>query len=561
MTEGQHHRYRALTRRRVLTASTRIGIGLAGVTFLGCGSSAERAVPGTLTPAVAPRRGGVITRTTSTTYRGTGFDPMVNNSAALARGLRLFYQGLLGYHFRTYELEPELARNGEQPSETEYIFRLQPGVKWHDKPPANGRALSVDDVVFGLERARTNDPSFQSRSYLISVDKIEAVDASTLRMTAKWPDASFLIKLAADSVMVLAPEVVEKAGGKFATADTAVGTGPFILTSYEHEVAVRFVRNPAYWKPGLPYLDEVRMRYFADELTEWAAFLAGELDIADVPPAELKRYIARRGKDFTPDWYYPDTATQSVPNTLMKPMDDPRVTRALRLLHDHEEFIQAVVDGYGVNGSIFPAAFQLAGWDLTHQDYYAYLEWKQPKDEAAREALALLAAAGYTRENPLRFELSGETMPNRSNPAELLQAQWRRLSQGVVQAELRLYDRPVAARRWTERSFTYSLIGLSAGLVDVDAVLSLIYRTGGARNFAGLSDPKLDTMIDRQRGLFNVQERKAFVREIILYMMDVSPYTTPYHPLWLNATTPRLRDYTPERHIQGRQYERLWLDT
>lgn len=74
------------------------------------------------------------------------------------------YQGLVGYNLRTLEVTPELAQRWEQPAETEYLFTLHPGVKWHNRPPANGRELTADDVVFSLNRIRTNEPQFQSRS-------------------------------------------------------------------------------------------------------------------------------------------------------------------------------------------------------------------------------------------------------------------------------------------------------------------------------------------------------------------------------------------------------------
>jgi peptide/nickel transport system substrate-binding protein len=547
-----------LTRRRALKGGLLLGGGLAAAAVVGCGDEGEPSAttPGGTPAAQEPKRGGILNRTGRVWTDGTGLDPSINNSAAFARSFRIFYQGLLGYDFRTYAVEPEIAMSWEQPSPNEYIFTIQPGVKWHNKLPANGRALTVEDVVFSLERARTDDPRFQSRSYLESVDKIQATSPNTLKLTSRWVDASFLTKLTVDDVMVLNPQVVE-AAGNFATADTGVGTGPFIITEYEKNLRAKFIRNPDYWKQGQPYLDEVRGSYVADELVEWAAFLGGELDIAIVPDQELKAYVARQGANFSPDWFYQDTCTQSVPQTQNPPMNDRRVVRALRLLHDHEEFVQAIAFGYGRNGTM-PAAFAPSGWDFSHDEYYKFLEWKQPKTEAAQTAIQLLSAAGYNKDKPLRFEYAGR---QNSQAGQLLHDQLRRLSQGVVETEYREYDRPTQGRKWTDGSFQYMEIGLSAGIVDVDAFLSLIFHTDGSRNFARFSDSRLDSMIIRQREIIKEEERRAYVKEILTYMMDVAPYTIPYNPVTLNATNLRLRNYAPETHIQGRQYERLWFDT
>ncbi|HTE85735.1 MAG TPA: ABC transporter substrate-binding protein, partial [Dehalococcoidia bacterium] len=272
---------------------------------------------------------------------------------------------------------------------------------------------------------------FFSRSLLSLVDKIEAPDAGTIRIATKGADASTLKKLSAENLGILAHEILEKYP-KPTTAEAAVGTGPFIMQSVEENVSAEYVRNPDYWKAGLPYLDGIRVKAFSDQLTAWAAFSANQVDVALAPPSEIQNYTARQGPGFTPDWFADDTTYSFLaPNTKLKPMDDVRVTRALRLLVDHGEFISAWANtqyGRGTHGSVFPTA--LSAWDLTEDEYKQRTEWKQPKDEAAKEAIALLTAAGFTRDNPLRFTLVGQSGVAGEAALQLLQAQWKRWSQG-----------------------------------------------------------------------------------------------------------------------------------
>lgn len=283
------------------------------------------------------------------------------------RTSRLHYQGLL-----TYDPVPELAARWEQPSQTEYIFTLQPGVKWHHKPPANGRPFTMDDVVFNLERMQSRDPFILTRSSLETVEKFEARDSRTLRVTMKEPDASFLVKLSADNMLFIAPEVLERFGGRLQAGESVIGTGPFILTSVQEQVGAPYVRNPDYWQAGLPYLDEVRTVYFGDDMTAWAAFLGGQGEVVQGPGTEVKNYIARQGRNYSPGWFAGDQGTLSFAQMKKKPFDDLRVVKALRLLHDHEEFLRAqeLDTGRGRNGSIFVAA--LHQWDLSHEEYYTY---------------------------------------------------------------------------------------------------------------------------------------------------------------------------------------------
>lgn len=556
---GPGRRHRRLNRRWLLRAGGLGGAGLTVALLTGCGGTEKPVAP---VPAVQqPKRGGTITHMNAQETLGRPFDPHVSSPPA-ALGYGLFYQSLLGSDPQTYEVQPEIAQKWEQPSPTAYIFTLQPGIKWHDKPPANGRVLTAADVVFSLERLRSRDPAFVHRSLLDSVERIDAVDNGHVRLTMHEPDAGLLSKLSAAPAAMLAPEVVERAG-RFATADTAVGTGAFIITMVEENVGAEYVRNPAYWKPGLPYVDRFRTAHFGSPGDEraYAAFLAGQLDMVVVPGTEVKRYIAAQGKDYTPLWYNEESGLWVTPNVKVKPFDDPRVTRALRLLIDHDEFKTAWAEvwaGRGRYGCLFPPA--LSAWDLPEEEYMKFLAWKQPKDEAVREALTLLAAAGFTRENPLRFELGGRTTSYFQAAAELLQAQWRRLGQGVVDTQLKLYDGTVVLGITARREFAYGIWPNSAPIVEPDTWFIQLYRTGGSRNYWNYSDPQLDAMIDKQRSLFDAQQRKAAIREIIAYANDHFPGVLGAGRLWLNAVKPYVRAFSPEFWLNGRQYEQVWLD-
>ena len=549
-----------LSRRRLLQAGV-AGTGLGVVATAGCGRGQKQPGP-SAQPTAQAKRGGVLIHAGgaagSYDTQGLGFDPQ-SQLQYFAKGYTLFYERLLGYNIRTFEVEPEIAQKWEQPSQTEYLFHLQPNIKWQNKPLVNGRPLIADDVVWSLERARTNDPRFLGRTILASIDQITAPDKGTVKITNKGPDTSTLKKLSVDNFAVLAREVLEKYP-KPNTADAAVGTGAFIMKSVEDRVGAEYVRNPGYWKPGVPYLDGFRTRHFADTQTAWAAFLAGQVDVAGAPGPEVKKYVAQRGSAAASDWYPDDTIYFVYPNTQQKPMNDARVTRALRLLVDHDEFKTAIAEvqnGQGQYGSIFPTA--LASWDLTEEEYRAHLEWKQPKDDAVKEALALLGAAGYSKDSPLQFTLDGSTNPSGSANGQLLQAQWRRLGQGIVDAQLRLNDAPTIAKLHAGRSFTYMDYGHSVGVVDPDPWLSTTYRTGGSLNFMGLSDPTLDAMTDKQRTIFDEKQRKAAVKEIMLYMIDHGPTTIPINHFALVGIQPKVQNAAPDGVVNGRQYQSVWL--
>lgn len=573
MTAANRYWQRARTarfsRRRVLQGIVRGGAGIAAAGLIGCTGRKGPATVGH--QAGQPRPGGTLNFMAFTTgVFARGFDPHVLQESEVSR-MRPFYQGLLRPHIRTHDPEPELAQRWEQPSPIEYVFALVPGVKWHNKPPAGGRDLIADDVVFSLNRLQTNEPAFINRSLLDTVDKIEAVDKMTIKLTLRTPDVSILAGLAASPAAILAPEVVERAGGKFETADKAVGTGPFILQSKDDTAAVA-VRNPDYYKPGLPYLDGVRFHAFSDRQARWAAFLAGRLDLDYAPGEVAQKYRAERGQfvvepRYTGGWF-PDPGMQGMYTNVQKPpFNDPRVYRALRLLVDYEEHIRAGVEvevGRGRLASVFPAA--LEGWDFSEEEYITrFLAYQRPKDEAVRVALELLRAAGFTRDNPLKFELLALQDPGLGVNiyTSLMDAQLRRLGQGVVQHEMKPVDATTQNAALARGNFDVSTSGMPATAVEPDAYLRVNYHSKGGRNRGKWNDPKADQMIDAQRGIFDVAQRKAAIKEIIAYLIENAPYTAHAGRYSLTAAQPRVHDWAPSAvaWAMTHQFEQVWLST
>src|SRR5260370_12532660 len=151
----------------------------------------------------------------------------------------------------TYPVEPDLAESWTQTNDTTYIFKLRKGVRWHPKPPVNGRELTADDVKYTYERflTITGNPNKPVLEY---VDKIEAVDKHTVKFTLKEPNAWFLDLLASTSTWIIAKECVAKFGD-LKKVESVVGTGPWMLEPWPPNVELVHRRNPNYFVPRLPY--------------------------------------------------------------------------------------------------------------------------------------------------------------------------------------------------------------------------------------------------------------------------------------------------------------------
>src|SRR5919108_3921428 len=259
-----------LSRRKLLKASL-----LASVTLSALPLSRPSVLWGAETGA--PKRGGIL-RVRG--YDPVHFDPHQTISFKTHTTLSFVYNRLVRHTVGpevqpgTFAVEPDLAERWEALDDTTYVFHLRQGVRWHNKPPVNGRELVAEDVKFTYDRF-LSETGNTNRYLLDSVDRVEVVDRYTVKFLLHEPFVWLLNILASAICMwVIAPEVAEK-HGDFKKVETAIGTGPFLLERYEPNVKIVFRRNPEYFRQGLPYVDGVEWLVLDDESTALAMYRTG----------------------------------------------------------------------------------------------------------------------------------------------------------------------------------------------------------------------------------------------------------------------------------------------
>ena len=137
----------------------------------------------------SPKRGGTLR------VRGFDpphFDPHVATANFTQSTLSFVYSKLVRHKVGgdvspgNFSVEPDLAERWEELDDTTYIFHLRKGVKWHNKPPVNGRELVAEDVKFTYDRFLTEKGN-GNRYLLDDVDRIEVVDRYTVKFLLKEP--------------------------------------------------------------------------------------------------------------------------------------------------------------------------------------------------------------------------------------------------------------------------------------------------------------------------------------------------------------------------------------
>lgn len=234
--------------------------------------------------AQGPQRGGTVV-IAATTDPGH-FNPAITTAGGTHFVAGSIYNGLLAYDEKG-DPQPDLAEKWAiSDGGRTYTFTLRSGVKWHD-----GKDFSSADVKFSFEQVLLKFHARTKAGLEKAIAGIDAPTPTTVVFRFKEPYGSLLQRLDNIEAPIVAKHVYEGQDPTKADANLKpVGTGPFKLAEYVKSDKVRFVRNEAYFKKGLPYLDELVFRIIPQASTQVLALEKGEVDyLGGVPGPDLER--------------------------------------------------------------------------------------------------------------------------------------------------------------------------------------------------------------------------------------------------------------------------------
>lgn len=535
------------------------------VLAIGGGALAAAAMSPRRTSAQTPRRGGALTLRL---WDPPHFD--LHAAGGLSYKLHIpmsFTHSRLVRHRAgpsvvpgTFQFEPDLAESWTQPDEKTYVFKLRRGVRWHNKPPAGGRELVADDVVYTIQRFLTTK-GHANAHMLKAVDKVDAVDRYTVRFELKEPFAWFLDTLASPMVVAIVNREASEKFGDLKKPESFVGTGPWMLDSYRPNQGMTLVRNPAYFVPGLPYIDRIEIVVDEDNASRMAAFLAGKYDLGWEFPGQINRTDWVQMKD-TLRQKRPNLKTAEFPGNVMshismrtdqKPFSDVRVRQAISHAIDRQGIIDAVAEGVGVYNAAVPAALK---------------DWAVPVDqlgEGARyyrydpaEARRLLAAAGYPGgfAGTVCFTTYGSTVL-----VDAMQIVLRNLKAVGIDAKLEQKEYGAYITTCFYGKFDAMAYGPQTPFLEPDSFLYGQYFPDELRNQSHVNDPVLTDMLIRQRRTFDAPKRKEQIAEIQRYLARQQYYVTTNSGVYVAVWDGAIKNYGPNLgYDYGGRLVAAWLD-
>jgi peptide/nickel transport system substrate-binding protein len=460
----------------------------------------------------------------------------------------------------TFPLEGDLAESWTQPTETTYVFKLRRGVRWHNKPPVNGRELTAEDVRYSVERFLTVKGN--ANAYMLkAVDRVEALDPYTVKFTLKEPFAWFLDMIANPmAVAIVARECVERFGD-LKKPESVVGTGPWMLDSYRPNAGYTLVRNPGYFVPGLPYIDRIEAVVDEDNASRMASFLAGKYDLGWEFPGAINRtdwvQIKDKLKQTRPQLRTAEFAGTSMYHLSMrtdqKPFSDVRVRQAMSHAIDRQALVDAIFEGVGVMNAPVPAMLK---------------EWALPVDqlgEGARyyrydpaEARRLLAAAGYPNGFPatICFTDYGSTVMVDATQLVLKHLKDVGIGARLDQKEYGAYISTCFYGKFDSLAF-----GPQTPFLDPDNYLFGQYYPDELKNQSHINDPVVADLLVRQRRTFEPGKRRELVHEIQRYLAKQQYYVQMPSGIFVAVWEGALKNYAPNLgYDYGGRLTTAWLD-
>jgi len=473
--------------------------------------------------AQTPKRGGVLR---IAEREAPSLDPHLSISFLTHSHINMVYSQLVRFPHgpeqkstTDFTIVPDLAERWEYKSPTVIVFTLRKGVKFHNKPPVNGREVTADDVKYSLERFRAKS-GFRSR--FDEVESIDVVDRYTVRVILKEPFAPFLNHLANASYTAILPREAEEKFKDFNHPDAVIGTGPFVLKSHDKGVRMIFDRNPDYFMKGLPYLDGVVIEFTPDASTRLSMLRAGKVELGHMwgyaSPEEGKS-LQKTNPEMSV------TPTQIIGQGIIyfrtdqPPFNDVRVRRAVSLAIDRKSWNDALLHGEGcIDSGPIPCALKEWKLDASRIDP-ARAKYLVGYDPA--EAKRLLTEAGLPRGfTTPAFHWAGYQPPWRS----YFELAADNLSKIGITVELKPEEYGKYISTTFLGKFEKMAIGPVTPFTEVDDWLYSAHFPEQPNNRSHVADPELSKLLQAQRREMDPAKRREIVLEIQRYLADKAYY-------------------------------------
>jgi peptide/nickel transport system substrate-binding protein len=516
-----------ISRREFIHYMLALGVSMSAIASMLSSPKAARA-------AETPKRGGRVRAAFTTARPEDTLDPAkALYTQDYARGFQIY--NTLVKASENLTPEPELAESWDaKPGAKEWTFKIRKGVEFH-----NGKTLTAEDAVYSLSRHLGEDSKSPAKPLLSAIEEIKAQDKHTLYIRLKSPNA--------DLPMILGEMHMHIIPDGFEDFDNAIGTGPFKLKVFKPGVRSITVRNPNYWREGLPYLDEVETFGIPDPVARVNALLSEDVDlmmeldpklipvIESAPNAQISRAKGGRLTLFAMLCDRP-------------PFDNLDLRLAMKYLIDRENYLKAINRGYGEIAKDHPVCSvdPMYCADIPTRPYdpdKAKHHLKKAGLETFDFTLHASTAAGVTAvDGALVYQQSaakgGVNLDVRREPVD---GYWSTI--------------------WMKMPFSMSSWNLRP---TADLMLSISYKSDAPWNETFWKREDFDKVLLEARAELDVAKRKEMYCTLMSMISEDGGVIIPVIPDTLDGISSKVKGLVPNPtgNLGGFRFsEAIWLDT
>ena len=425
---------------------------------------------------------------------------------------------------------------------TKWTFKIRDGVKFHD-----GSALTAEAVVWNLDKLlKTDAPQFdqrqasQGRSRIPAVGRYRAVDALTLEIITRAPDATLPYQLA--WIGISSPAQWEKVGKNWQEfAKTPSGTGPWKLTGLTPRERAEMVPNKDYWdKTRIPKLDRMVLIPLPEPNARVAALRSGQVHWIEAPAPDAVPSLKGAGMQVITN-AYPHNWTWHLSSAEGSPWNDVRVRKAANLAIDREGLKELL------GGLMIPAE----GFMPPGHQWFGKPSFKLKRDLA--EAKKLLAEAGYGPAKPFQTKIlispsgSGQMQPLPMN--EFIQ---QNLAEAGMKIDFEVVEwntliniwragaRHESSRGATGMNYSYFIQDPFTGFMRH---LQCNLQPPAGTNWGHYCNGDMDKLFEEVRNTFDAAAQSKVLERIHEKYVDDSLFLMVTHDVNARALSPKVRGF------------------
>lgn len=435
-------------------------------------------------------------------------------------------QGLLSFD-ENNELQPMLASSWEQVDDVTYVYQIRDDVTFSD-----GTAMTMDDVLYSLERTRNPDTVSYLGWMFDNVASIEQTGDWELTVTLSQPDATWQYVPGTTACHIISKAYAEKVGDKLGTPEGGlVGTGPYKYVSWQNGASVELTRNENYWGEDAGYFDNLTFKIITEDTTRVTALQTGDVDCTVAPPESMLD-VLKSDENLTLTASPGFGVTFLAFNTQKAPFNDAKVRQAIYSAIDLDTIYETLIKDAGEPSTALPNSTALFGAEPEAWTEYAANAPQHTYDVEA--AKALLAEAGYADGFECAITISDNSL--RNTIALAIQEQLAKI--GVTVTINKVSTDEHTAYQFGEnrdangvRDYDMIMAGWEADYPDPSGNLMPLCQGGNSSNSAAYNNEEVTNLINQQLQLSDPTQRNDLMFQALDIVMEDVPYIYLYYPV------------------------------